>query len=61
MNTLHGMPSLLHLLSKQSELENSNVHYSVFDIDIYTPVSDDDQSMNNVDSITDHVIEKCYF
>jgi hypothetical protein len=26
MNTLHGMPSLLHLSSTQSELENSNVH-----------------------------------
>jgi hypothetical protein len=29
--TLHGMPSLSHLSSTQSELENCNVHYSGFD------------------------------
>jgi hypothetical protein len=42
INTLHGMPSLLHLLSTQSELENCNVHYSGFDTDLFTPASVDD-------------------
>jgi hypothetical protein len=59
MNTLHGMPSLLHLSSTQSELENSNVHYSAFDIDLSTPASADDQSINNDNPITDPLIEKC--
>ncbi len=61
MNLLHGMPSLLHLSSKQSELENSNMHYSGFDIDLSTPASDDDQSITNDYAITDLVIEKCSF
>jgi hypothetical protein len=45
-------------LSTQSEWENSNVHYSEFDIDLSTPASADDQSINNDDPITDPVIEK---
>jgi hypothetical protein len=61
MNTLYGMPSLLHLSSTQSELENSNVHYSGFDIDLSTLASADDQSINHVNPITDPVIEKCSF
>jgi hypothetical protein len=61
MNTLHGIPSLLHLSSTQSELENSNLHYSGFDIDLSTPASADDQSITNNDPITDLVIEKCSF
>ncbi len=61
MNTLHGMPSLLHLSSTQSELENSNVHCSGFDINLSTPASTDDQSITNDDPITDLVIEKCSF
>jgi hypothetical protein len=61
MNTLHGMLSLLHSLSTQSELENSNVHYSGFDIDLSTPASADDQSIINDDLIIDPVIEKCSF
>ncbi len=61
MNTLHGMPSLLHLSLTQSEWENSNVHYSGFDIDLSTSASADDQSINNEDPITDPVIEKCSF
>jgi hypothetical protein len=59
MNTLHGMPSQLHLSSTQSELENSNVHYSGFDIDLSIPASADDQSITNDNPITDPVIEKC--
>jgi hypothetical protein len=43
INTLHGIPSLLHFSSIQSELENSNVHYSGFDTDLSTPASADDQ------------------
>jgi hypothetical protein len=42
INTLHGMPSLLHLSTTQFELENSNVHYSGFDIDLSTPETADD-------------------
>jgi hypothetical protein len=61
INTLHGMPSLLHLSSTQSELENSNVIYSGFDIDLSTPASADDQSINNDNPITDPVIEKFSF
>jgi hypothetical protein len=37
IDTLHGMPSLLHLSSTQSELGNCNVHYSGFDTDVSTP------------------------
>ncbi len=61
MNALHVMPSQLHLSSTQSELENSNVHYSGFDIDLSTPASSDDQSINNDNPITYPVIEKCSF
>ncbi len=61
MNSLHGMPSLLHLLSTQSELENSNVHYSGFNVNFSTPASADDQSITNDNPITDPVIEKCSF
>jgi hypothetical protein len=57
MNTLHGMPSLLHLSSTQSELENSNVCYSGFDIDLFTPASADDQLITNDNTIADPVIE----
>jgi hypothetical protein len=61
INTLHGMPSLLHLSSTQSELGNCNVHYSGFDTDLSTPASVDDQISTNDDSVTDPVIEKCSF
>ncbi len=61
INTFHGMPSLLHLSSTQSELGNSNVHYSGFDTDLSTPASVDDQINTNDDSVTNPVIEKCSF
>jgi hypothetical protein len=61
INTLHGMPSLLHLSLTQSELGNCNVHYSRFDTDLSTPASVDDQINTNDDSVTDPVIEKCPF
>ncbi len=59
INTLHGMPSLLHLSSTQSELGNSNVHYPGFDTDLSTPASVDNQINTNDDLVTDPVIEKC--
>jgi hypothetical protein len=61
INTLHGMPSLLHLSSTQSELGNCNVHYSGFNTDLSTPASVDDQTNTNDDSVTDPVIEKMLF
>ena len=61
INTLHGMPSLSHLSSTQSELGNCNVHYSEWDTDLSTPASVDDQINTNGDSVTDPVIEKCSF
>ncbi len=61
INTLHGMPSLSHLSSTQSELGNCNVHYSGFDTDLSTPASVDDQINTNDYSVTDLVIEKFSF
>ncbi len=61
INALHGMPSLLHLSSMQSELGNCNVHYSGFDANLSTPASVDDQININDDSVTDPVIRKCSF
>jgi hypothetical protein len=53
INTLHGMPSLSHLSSTQSELGNCNVHYSGFDTDLSTPASVDDQIKTYDYSVTD--------
>ncbi len=61
VNTLHGMPSLSHLPSTQSELGNCNVHYSGFDTDLSTPASVDDQINTNDYLVTDPDIEKCSF
>jgi hypothetical protein len=61
IDALHGMPSLLHLSSTQSELGNCNVLYSDFDTDLSTPASVDDQINTNDDSVTDPVIENCSF
>jgi hypothetical protein len=61
INTWQGMPSLLHLSSAQSELENCYVHYSGFDTDLSTPASVDYQVNTNEDSVTDPIIEKCSF
>jgi hypothetical protein len=61
INTLHGMPSLLHLSSTQSELGNCIVHYSGFGTHLSTPASVDDQINTNDNSVTDPVIEKCSF
>ena len=61
INTLHGMPSLLHLSPTQSKLGNSNVHYSGFDNDLSPPASVDDQINTNHGSVKEPVIEKCSF
>ena len=63
INTLHGMPSLLHLSSIESELELGNcyVPYSGFNTDLSTPASVDDQINTNDYSVTDPVTEKCSF
>jgi hypothetical protein len=42
-NPLQSLPSLQHLSSTQSELENSNVNYSGFDNDLSAPQSTDDE------------------
>jgi hypothetical protein len=57
VNTLHGMPSLLHLSSTQSELGHCNVHYSGFSTDLSTPASVNDQENTNDDSVTDPTSE----
>ncbi len=56
INNLHGMQSLSHLSSTQSELGNCNVHYSGFDTDLSKPASVDDQINTNEYSVTDLVI-----
>ncbi len=61
INTLHCMPSLSHLSSTQSELEDYNAHYSAFNTDLSTPASVDDQTNTNDYSVTNTVIEKCSF
>ncbi len=61
INTLHGVPSLSHVSSTQSELGNCNVHYSGFDTDLSTPASVDDQintndySATSEEQISDHL------
>jgi hypothetical protein len=56
------MPSLVHLLSTQSELKYSNVNYAGFDINYSAPDSADDE-MNVIDDRLPvlRVIEKCTF
>ncbi len=45
----------------QSELENSNEHYTGFEIGLSPPESADDQINTTDDTITETVIEKCSF
>ena len=40
-NTLHGMPSLLHLFSTENELTNANVCYAEFNNGLSVPDYDD--------------------
>jgi len=59
---LHSMPSLVHLLSTQSELKYSIVNYAGFEINYFAPDSADDE-MNVIDDTLPvlPVIEKCSF
>jgi hypothetical protein len=61
INSLHGMPSLLHLSSTQSGLGNCNVHYSGFDTDLSTPASVDDQINTNDVSVTTLSLKNALF
>ena len=54
-NPLLSMPSLVHLLSTQSELGSSNVNYAGFDINFSAPDLADDQ-MNVGDDTTVQVL-----
>jgi hypothetical protein len=59
-NPLQSIPSLQHLSSTQSELENSNVNYSGFGIALSAPESVNDE-LNINDTPTAPVIKKCSF
>ncbi len=59
-NPLQSLPSLQHLSSTQLELENSNVNYSGFDIDLSAPQSTDDELITD-DTPTAPVIKICSF
>jgi len=60
-NPLQSLPSLQHLSSTQSELENSNVNYSGFDIDLSAAHSTDDELITDDTPTPPPVIEKCSF
>jgi hypothetical protein len=60
-NPLQSIPSLQHLSSTQSELENSNVNYSGFDIDLSAPHSTDDELITDDTPTPPLVIKKCSF
>ncbi len=59
-NSIQSLPSLQHLSSTQSELENSNMNYSGFDMNLSAPESADDE-LNIDDTSTAPAIEKCSF
>ena len=60
-NPLQSLPSLQHLSSTQSELENSNVNYSGFDNDLSAPQSTDDELITDDTPTAPPVIKKCSF
>jgi hypothetical protein len=60
-NPLQSIPSLQHLSSTQSELENSNVNYSGFDIDLSAPHSTDDELITDDTPTPPPVTKKCSF
>ncbi len=60
-NTLHGMPSLLHLSSTEHELTNANVCYAEFNLGLSVPESADVPINNDNDDLTVPIIEKCPF
>jgi hypothetical protein len=57
-NPLQSIPALQHLSSTQSEVENSNVNYSGFDIDLSAPHSTDDEFITDDTPTPPPVIEK---
>ncbi len=60
-NTLHGMPSLLHLSSTENELMNANVRYAEFNNGLSVPDCADVPINNDNDDLTVPIIEKCPF
>jgi hypothetical protein len=60
-NTLHGMPSLLHLSSTENELTNENVYYAEFNNGLSVPDCADILISNDNDDPTVPIIEKCPF
>jgi hypothetical protein len=60
-NTLHGMPSLLHLSSTENELTNANVCYAEFNNGLSVQESADVLINNGNDDLTVPTIEKCPF
>ena len=60
-NTLHGMPSLLHLSSTENELTNANVRYAEFNNGLSVPDCADVPINNYNDDPTVPTIEKCPF
>jgi hypothetical protein len=58
-NPLQSLPSLQHLSSTQSELENSNVNYSGFGIGLSAPQSTEDELITDDTPTAPPVIEKC--
>jgi hypothetical protein len=60
-NTLHGMPSLLHLSSTENELTNSKVCYAEFNLGLSVLESADVPINNDNDDLTVPMIEICPF
>jgi hypothetical protein len=60
-NTLHGMPSLVHLSSTENELTNANVSYAEFNNGLSVQESADFLINNDNDDPTVPIIEKCPF
>ncbi len=60
-NTLHGMPSPLHLSSTENELMNANVCYAEFNNGLSVPDCADVPINNDNDDPTVPIIEKCPF
>ncbi len=60
-NTLHGMPSLLHLSSTENELMNANVCYAEFNSCLSVPDCADVPMNNDNDDPTVPIIVKCPF
>jgi hypothetical protein len=60
-NTLHGMPSLLHLSSTENELTNANVCYAEFNNGLSVPDCADVPINNDNDDPTVPIIENVHF